>query len=444
MLWQHREARANQLQPDGDWRVWLIQSGRGWGKTRTGAEWLLWQAVRYDKTRWAIVAPTFADARDTCAEGESGIVSVAQRYGVLKTWNRSLGELRLTNGSRIKLFGAEEPNRLRGPQHHGAWCDELSSWRYADTWDQLQFGLRLGREVGIQPRTVVTTTPKPTRLFRSLTERDDVFITRGSMKDNADNLAPEFVREIVNKYGGTRLGRQEIEGELLLDTPGALWSYDLIERMRVTNVPDMVRVVVAIDPATTSTENSDETGIVVVGKGVDGRAYVLADRSCRLSPLGWAKRAIEAYDEFQADRIVGETNQGGDAWETIIHQIRPAVPYKGVTARRGKTLRAEPVAALYEQKRVSHVGSLPELEDQMITWVQNESDFSPDRLDALVHGITALEVGTSAGAADRFFASIAPPCQKCGTPNKPETYACSGCGSILNEDAIANGLPQLR
>ena len=432
-LWSHQEARSNQLAPDGeDWRVWLIQSGRGWGKTRTGAEWLLWQAVRYDNTRWAIVAPTIADARDTCAEGESGIVPIARRYGVLKSWNRSLGEIRLTNGSRIKLFGAEEPNRLRGPQHHGAWCDELSSWRYADTWSQLMFGLRLGREIGITPKTVVTTTPKPTRLFRSLLERSDVVLTRGATADNADNLATDFVKEIENLYANTRLGRQELFGELLLDTPGSLWTYDQIDALRVNELPPMEKIVVAIDPAATSGENADETGIIVVGRGEDKRGYVLADYSCRLSPAQWAAKAIEAYDLWEANYIVGERNQGGEMIETIIHQQRPMIPYKGVYAKQGKRLRAEPIAALYEQRRVSHYGRFPELEEQMTSWVQGEADFSPDRIDAMVHGMVELAIATGGGAADRFFNSIMPPCPVCGSAVEAGAEKCGDCGTVLS------------
>ena len=430
LFWTHQKSRPEQLPPDTDWRVWLIQSGRGWGKTRTGAEWIVHQAIKYDNTRWAVVAATFSDARDTCAEGESGIVAVANRYGVLKHWNRSLGEIRLTNGSRIKLFSAEEPNRLRGPQHHGAWCDELSSWRYSDTWDQLQFGLRLGKEQGIPARTVVTTTPKPTRLFRSLLERDDIEVTRGGTRDNAANLTPEFIRDMENRYAGTRLGRQELEGELLLDTPGALWTWEMIQESRIATAPDMTRIVVAIDPAATSGDDSDETGIVVVGRGVDGRGYVLADRTCKLSPAGWAKRALDAYDEFGASRIVGETNMGGDMIATIIHQIRPNAPYRGVVAKRSKTLRAEPISALYEQGRISHVGSFPELEEQMTTWVAEAADFSPDRLDALVHGLTALNIGAE-GFADQYLASISAICSSCDMPNIMGASICASCGQPL-------------
>lgn len=362
---------------------------------------------------------------------------------MLRAWNRSLGEIRLTNGSRIKLFSADEPDRLRGPQHHGAWCDELSSWRYPDTFDQLMFGLRLGRDSGITPKTVITTTPKPTRLFRSLLQRDDVVITRGSTRDNADNLADDFVREIVNKYGGTRLGRQEIEGELLEDTPGALWSYDMIDGSRVDEIPELTRVVVAVDPATTSSEDADETGIVVVGLGADGRGYVLADRTCRMSPNGWAREVVSAYDEFHADRVVGETNQGGDMIETILRSVRPTISYRGVTARIGKKLRAEPIAALYEQGRVSHVGAFKELETQMTGWVEGDSDFSPDRLDALVHGLTALNIATGTGAAGRFFESLTPPCPKCGERNPYDVPSCRSCGEALIELNPVSGLPQL-
>lgn len=428
--WTHQQARPEQLPPAESFNVWLIQSGRGWGKTRTGAEWVIYQALKYDKTRWAVVAPTFSDARDTCAEGDSGLVAVANRYGVLEAWNRSLGEIRLTNGSRIKLFSAQEPDRLRGPQHHGAWCDELSSYQYEDTWAQLQFGLRLKKD-DLTPQTVVTTTPRPTKLFRTLAKKPGTIITRGSTYDNKANLSSEFIREIEDAYGGTRLGRQELMGELLLDQPGALWTMDLIEATRVERAPDMARVVVAIDPAVTNHEDSDMTGIVVVGKGVDGRAYVLADRSCRMSPADWAQRAIQAYDEFQADRIVGETNQGGDMIRTIINQYRPTIPYRGIVAKRGKLLRAEPVSALYEQGRVSHVGTMVDLEDQMVTWVSDQANYSPDRLDALVHGITELGIGGGGGSADRFFAKLAPECPACGMPNAYDAHHCSSCGGGL-------------
>ena len=441
MLWTHQTARPKQLPPDGDWRIFLAKSGRGWGKTRVGAEWLIWQAIKYDNTRWAVVAPTFGDARDTCVEGDSGLLSVANRYGVLKAWNRSLGEIKLTNGSRIKLFSAEEPQRLRGPQHHGAWVDELASFRYPDAFDQLQFGLRLGRDKGIRPQTIITTTPRPTKLFLGLLNRDDTVIVTGSMKENEANLSDDFVKDIVNKYGGTRLGRQEIEGEVLLDVPGALWTLDLIDAQRVNEVPEMVKIVVAVDPAVTSTEDSDETGIIVAGRGVDGRGYLLDDMTCRLSPSGWAARVVEAYDKWQANLVVGETNQGGDMIRTLIQQHKPNVPYRGVVARVGKRLRAEPISSLYEQGRVSHVGSFDLLENQMCSWVDGESDFSPDRLDALVHAFTELGIANANSAVDAFIADFIKPCPGCGANIVFDAAQCKSCGLVVGETAPHN-LPQ--
>ena len=341
---------------------------------------MAWEAIRAPKTRWAVVAATFSDVRDTCAEGESGLVSILRRYGALENYNRSMGEIRLTNGSRIKLFSADEPDRLRGPQFHGAWCDELAAWRYEDTWDQLQFGLRLGEH----PRTLITTTPRPVPIIKRLLAQDDgsVKVVRGSTFDNAKNLAPSALAQLRARYEGTRLGRQELFAEVLTDTPGALWTLEMLESARIKEAPDFVRIVVAIDPATTSGENADETGIVVVAKGTDGRGYVLADRSCRDTPSGWAHRAIAAYHEFNADRVVAEKNQGGDMVELTIRSVEPTIPFKGIVAKVGKRLRAEPIAALYEQGRVSHIGAFDLLEDQMTGWVP-DSGYSPDRLDAL-------------------------------------------------------------
>jgi hypothetical protein len=428
--WESQLARPEQIPNDeGDWSVYLYLAGRGAGKTRTAAEWIAWQASKRPNTRWAVVAATFGDVRDTCAEGESGLVPILRRYGTLKNFNRSMGEIKLNNGSLIKLFSAEDPDRLRGPQFHGAWCDELAAWRYPETYEQLQFTLRLGQH----PQTIITTTPQPKKLIRELISKTDgsVVIVRGSTFDNAKNLAPSALQQLRNRYEGTRLGRQELFAEILEDTPGALWTMDMLDACRIDNVPEMSRVVVAIDPASTSNENSDETGIVVVGKGIDNRGYVLADRSCRMSPDGWAKRAIAAYDEFEASRIVGETNMGGDMIETIIRQYRPNIPYRGVVARKGKILRAEPISSLYEQGRISHCGVFPELEEQMTSWVSDQSDFSPDRIDALVHGFTQLGIGAG-GFSDAFFNSVAPPCPHCDLPNGTDKTHCSGCGKPLH------------
>lgn len=393
-------ARPEQHPPDGDWSTWLIQSGRGWGKTRTGAEWLAEHALSTAASRWAIVAATFPDGRDTCVEGESGLLAVLRRrrpdVDWDSRWNRSLGEIELPNRSRVKLFTAEKPARLRGPQHHGAWCDEAAAWMNAvETWDQLAFGLRLGD----RPRVVVTTTPQPTRLIRRLVDEETTTVTRGSTFDNAANLPASRLDELRRQYEGTRIGRQELYGELLTDTPGALWTVGGVDAHRVTAAPALQRVVVAIDPAVTSGEDSDATGIIAAALGVDGEYYVLADRTCRDSPDAWARVAVDLYDELAGDRIVAEVNNGGDLVATVLRAVDPSVPVRTVHASRGKRMRAEPVAALYEQGRVHHVGGLPELEDQMTTWTPASAD-SPDRLDALVWAITDL-AGLSPGQKRR-------------------------------------------
>jgi phage terminase large subunit-like protein len=389
-----RSLRPSQTTPPGDWRTWLILAGRGWGKTLTGAEDVGRYGLSHPHARIAIVARTVADGRDTCVEGQTGLLGVLPRGSVL-TWNRSLGELILTNGTRYKLFSAEEPDRLRGPQHHRAWCDELASWGegtkerdWPTAWDMLQFGLRLGAD----PQTVVTTTPRPTKIVKHLLSEATTSVTRGHTEENADNLPPAFLSEMQRRYAGTRLGRQELAAEILEDTPGALWTWAMLDNRKAA--PDLTRVVVAVDPAVTSGEDSDETGILVAGLGVDGRGYVLADRSCKLSPDGWARRAVTAFDDFSADLVVAEVNNGGDLVGATIKTVRRTIPYRKVTASRGKAIRAQPVAALYEQGRVSHVEPFPELEEQLTTWTP-ESGTSPDRLDALVWALTELMLGAS-------------------------------------------------
>ena len=425
-MWTHQQARTTQLPPEGDWLVWLILSGRGWGKTRTGAEWLAYQAARHDATRWAVIAPTYSDARDTCVEGDSGLLTILNRYRMVKNWNRSLGELVLTNDSRIKLFSAEEPERLRGPQHHGAWCDELAAWTRPETWDQLQFGLRLGET----PKVVVTTTPKPTPLIRQLTARDNVLVTRGSTFDNAANLSPAALLQLRDRYEGTRMGRQELYGEILDDVEGALWTNALIDSTRVKEAPELTRIVVAIDPAVTTGENSDSTGIVGVGKGIDGHAYVMHDRTTRDTPAAWARRAIQLWHDMgEIGTIVGEANQGGDLIEATLRAIEPNVPYRKVNARQGKRLRAEPIAALFEQGRVHMVGTFPELEDEMTGWLP-DSGYSPDRLDAMVHAIADLKLAIGS-SADAFFESMLTYCTNCQSQTRSDLAACETCHTLL-------------
>ena len=438
-------ARPNQLPPDGDWRIWLVISGRGFGKTFLGAGWLAEQARTHPGTEWAIVAPTFTDVRRTCVEGPSGFLKAANLNRAKGDfYNRSNGQITLSNGSRIHLVSADEPDRARGLNLSGAWLDEASSFRYEEIWTEgLAPALRIGN-----PQVVITTTPRPTKLIREWMSRTDgsVVVTRGSTFDNADNLSPAALAELKARYEGTRLGRQELYGELLLDTPGALFTQTQIDNTRVKFYSDFTRVVVAVDPAITNNESSDMTGIVVCGQGSDGRYYVLADRSCKDSPLGWAKRVSQAYEDYQADSVVVETNQGGDMIATTLHQVNPNLPIKEVSARRGKALRADPVALLYEQGKVSHIGNLNDLEDQMVTWLPDSGE-SPDRLDAMVHGITSLLSPQS--KFDMAFAGATIECPRCRALNPKNGDTCRGCGHQFNpitpqrEPIQSHGFPQM-
>jgi phage terminase large subunit-like protein len=316
------------------------------------------------------------------------------------------------NGAVATLFNAVEPDQLRGPQFDGAWADEIAKWRYAqETWDQLQFGLRLEPKGGGRPRQVVTTTPRPIPLVRTILADPSTIVTRGRTLDNALNLAPAFLKAVTARYAGTRLGRQELDAEILDDVPGALWSRASMDvAIATATLPDMQRIVVAIDPSGTrgTEDGGDSIGIIVAGKGIDGRGYVLADRTCKLSPAGWGRRAVEAYHEFAADRIVAERNFGGAMVEAVIRSADPNVAYAEVTASRGKAIRAEPIAALYEQGRVSHAQSMPELEDQLCQMASDGflGEGSPDRLDALVWALTDLMLGEGDGYDPNMWAKL--------------------------------------
>lgn len=400
-------ARPEQCAPAGEWRAWLILAGRGWGKTRTGAEWVRDQVEQHGARRIALVGRTVGDVRDVIVEGESGILSVCPPWN-RPTYEPSKRRLTWPNGAIATTYSADNPNELRGPQHDRALADELASWRYEEAWDQLLFGLRLGT----RPQVVVATTPRPTKIIKKL--RDDsqdrstysgqrVYITRGNTFDNTPNLAPAFIADIRAKYEGTRLGRQEIFADILDDNPKALWNRQRLEDLRVERGPSLFRrIVVAVDPAMTSRPESDETGIIVAGVGDHGHAYVLDDLSGKLSPNGWASRAIMAYSERMADRVVGETNNGGDLVESTLRTVDAAVSYKGVYASRGKYARAEPVAALYEQGKVHHVGMFAALEDQMCEWAPDESKYSPDRMDALVWALTELMLDDHGVQSERY------------------------------------------
>jgi predicted phage terminase large subunit-like protein len=399
----HCWARRSQLPPDGDWRVWLLLAGRGFGKTRAGAEWVRAQAESGAARRIALVAPTARDARLVMVEGASGVLSIASAEA-RPTFEVSKHQLTWPNGAIATLYSADEPDRLRGPQFDAAWCDELAAWRYPAAWDMLMLALRLGE----RPRCVVTTTPKPVKLIRTLLASPDCAVTRGTTHENAKNLAPGFLAAILKQYDGTRLGRQELDAELLDDMPGALWSRDAIEKARIDAAPTLRRVVVAIDPAASVGENADETGIVVAALGQDGAAYVLDDLSGLYSPHDWAARALDAYRAHRADRIVAEVNNGGAMVEATLRVLDAGVSYKPVHASRGKLARAEPVAALYEQGRVHHVGAFAALEDQMCAFTGGPLSHSgsPDRVDALVWALSELMLAGAEPGLLAYYRSL--------------------------------------
>jgi len=336
------------------------------------------------------VAPTAADIRKVCFDGESGINSIVPDgclwKGEGKAYNKGTAELRLYNGSMIQGFAAIEPNRLRGPQFHRAWADELAAWRYAEAWDQLMFGLRLGDN----PQAVVTTTPRPTPIIRQLAKDKGTYLTTGHTFENEVNLAPKALAKLKEKYEGTRLGRQELSAEILADVDGALWKRAWLDETRVADCPEMRRIVVAVDPATTKSETADEVGIIIAGLGVNGHGYIFEDLSGGMTPHETCVAAINAFTLWGADRIVAEANNGGDWIELALRQVKQNISYKKLHASRGKQARAEPVAALYEQKRIHHVGVLPQAEDELCTWEPNTGMPSPNRLDAIVWAVTEL------------------------------------------------------
>ena len=396
-------ARPEQIEPEGDHNVWFLNCGRGFGKTWTGAQWVREKAKEGLK-RIACVSSTNSDIEKVMVKGESGLLALCSKYDKtykgkhmgFPNWSPTKRTLTWENGAQVEFFSAEEPERLRGPNFQAAWCDELAAWKKdEDTWDMLQFCLRKGRH----PKVCVTTTPKSTKLVRRLLKDPKTCITVGSTFDNAANLADIFLEAVTTQYEGTRLGRQELYAEVLEENEGALWTTDTIDGCQVDRdkIPDLTRIVVALDPAVTSNAESDMTGIVVAGVDVNGKAYILGDYTDRLSPQGWAAKAIELYHSFEADRIVAEVNQGGDMVKHTIHGEDESVPLKMVRASRGKYARAEPVAALYERGLVHHVrnpedsdANLNELETQMRTWEPLGSIGSPDRLDACVWALTEL------------------------------------------------------
>lgn len=386
---------THQEPPAGDWLYWVLMAGRGAGKTHAGARYIDDLARRRPGVRIAVIAPTVGDARAICVEGESGLL----RLNPAIAFHRSWGELRWPNGSLGQLFGAytpEDVERLRGPQHHVAWCEEFAAWRQIQPcWDMMRLGLRLGD----RPRAVITTTPKPRPKLLELLKDDRTVLTTAHTDDNP-HLHPDVRAELYSQYGGTRLGRQELAAEVLTDVPGALWTRDRLEHNRVREAPALLRLVVAIDPSGGATDGHAEVGIVAAGRGADGHGYILRDVSERLAPERWARRAVTLYHDLKADRLIAEANFGGDMVESTIKTIDPNVPVKLVTASRGKRLRAEPVSSLDEQGKIHIVGALPMLEDQLCNWQPDSGDPSPDRLDAMVWAITDLLLG---GAEVKFI-----------------------------------------
>lgn len=370
-------ARAEQIPPPEPWRVWLILAGRGFGKTRTGAEQVRQWVRRYKLVN--LIGATADDARDIMIEGESGILEICppDERPVYKKADR---QLRWPNGARSLIFTADEPDRLRGKQHMKIWADEVAAWRYPESWDQAIFGLRLGDN----PQAVVTTTPRPIPIIKELTGAPTTVVTRGTTYDNAANLAPAFLDELLKKYEGTRLGRQELLAQILDDNPGALWKrQEMIEAHRVTQAPPLRRVVVAVDPQ--GSKVAGETGIVgggIARQGRDDHLYVLEDASMSGSPEEWARTAVTLYHKLEADAIVAEVNFGGDMVEATIRAVDRNVPVIKVHSSRGKQVRAEPISAIYEQGRGHHVGTFPLLEDELCQWEPGMP--SPNRLDALV------------------------------------------------------------
>lgn len=381
-------ARPEQLPPqelftDESKFQWLYLAGRGAGKTRSMAEFVTDCVKNRGYRRISLIGATAPEVRTIIMEGESGLLNISHP-DFMPVYEPSKKKVIWPNGAIANIFYGSEPELSRGAQSDLVWMDELCKWQYPqETVDNIMFGLRLGKK----PLCCISTTPKPIKAIKDLLKDTSVCVTRGTTYDNKDNLANSFIKTIIGKYEGTRLGRQELNAEILEDNPGALWKRAWIDRDRISTAPDMERIVVAIDPKAMSDADS-EAGIIVAGKGVDGFYYMLEDCSMNGGPLEWAQTAINAYERWRADRIVAEINNGGEMVESTLKNIKSTVPYKSVWASRGKVIRAEPISALSEQGKIKHVGVFANLEDQLCEWEQGMK--SPDRLDAYVWAFTFL------------------------------------------------------
>ena len=413
-------AREKQLCPPGDHFVWFLMMGRGAGKTKSAAEWVREEVDAGRRGRWAFVSKDPRDARDVMIEGKSGIMNIyAPDDPNRPRYQPSNRRITWPNGARATIYSGEDPDALRGPEFDGAWADELAAWQYpGDCWDNLLLATRLRGPRGEAPRICVTTTPKPLRVLKKILADPKTLVVTASTYENLANLDDNFRDNVIRQYEGTRLGRQELEAEILEEAEGALWNRDLLDatRVRPEDLPEMRRIVVAIDPMASADGAKKrkvfvpETGIVVCGLGADGHGYVLADHSVTGTPDKWASRAIMAYKDWEADKVVAEVNQGGDMVEDVFKTRDPNIFVKQVRATRGKYTRAEPIQGLYEQQRIHHCGFFPKLEDQLCNWESKRGEPSPDRLDAMVWGMTELMLGSQAPA-------VAAPARRLRTSN---------------------------
>lgn len=418
--WDWR-ARPKQMTPHGLWEVWLILAGRGFGKTTTGVQWIR-SKIADGHDHCNIIVPTFGDIDKVLLNSEGGVlkgIPPEER----PIWKADKACFVWPKGQVSFVFSADSPERLRGPEHAFLWCDELAAWRYPEAWDQAQMGLRLG----LHPQACVTTTPRPTDLVKSLARSTTTHVTRGTTFENRANLAPIFLRRVTKLYEGTRLGRQELHAEILDDNPGAMWKRAQIDRDRISPaaMPALSYIAVGVDPATTSNDDSDDTGIVVVGRDLRDppHFYVIDDRTIQGSPDEWASQVVMAFDSNVANIVIGETNQGGEMVEMVIRTKCSTIPYRGVHASRGKAIRAEPVSALYEQGRVHHVGSFSKMEDEMCQWDPITSKRSPNRMDALVWAFYGIGVGSDSWLSYILSAN----------PEKPEPTTFEELNDPANE-----------
>ena len=425
--------RPEQQLPEGDWLIWLLMTGRGFGKTRTALENFVKMMIDLPEwegtpTQWGCIGETFSDCRNILIEGPAGLLGILNRLQIPYQYNKSLWQIVLGTGQVIHMLGADDPDVGRGYNFAGLVMDEFAKWRNGKRiWQE---GLHFTLRVGPKPRAIVATTPKMgNSQLKEWLDSTRVHVTKGSLDDNADNLPESFIEGIAEQYAGTRLERQERYGELIEEVEGALWKYDDILVWRGP-FPEIVRTVVAIDPAITNTENSDETGIVIASRGKDGELIVRADRTMKAQPAQWARRAIDAFHEFEADRIVYEDNQGGDAWATSSTKLTRTSPSNRFTPMVGKRLRAEPISSLYEQHKVHHQAHFDKLEGQMTSWEPYDpKSKSPDRVDALVHALTELN---PSGTKSKFISELMDFCPNCTQANPKGQVICQSCGRPMN------------